>query len=80
MEAKCVPLLFLGSLLGTRRSAIGHFFPIPGNSPRSLCESGDLDNSEFHQRRFRATHVNRKWSFFHSSAAILNKFLDVSSL
>ena len=26
--------------MGTRRSAIG-------NSPRSLCESGDLDNSEF---------------------------------
>ena len=38
-------------------------FAIPGNSPRSLCESGDLDNSEFKHRRFRAMHVNRKWSF-----------------
>ena len=26
---KCVPQLFLGSLLGTRRSAIGQFFPRP---------------------------------------------------
>ena len=25
---KCVPQLFLGSLLGTRRSAIGQFFPL----------------------------------------------------
>ena len=55
LEAKCVSLLFLGFLLGTRRSAIG-------NSPRSLCESGNLD-SEFQQRRFRSSHVNRKWSF-----------------
>ena len=27
LEPKCVPQLFLGSLLGTRRSAIGQFFP-----------------------------------------------------
>ena len=38
LEPKCVPQLFLGSLLETRQSAIGHFFP-PGNSPRSLRES-----------------------------------------
>ena len=38
LEPKCVPQLFLGSLLEARQSAIGHFFP-PGNSPRSLCES-----------------------------------------
>ena len=24
--------------LGTRLSAIGHFFPVPKNGPRSLCE------------------------------------------
>ena len=29
---------FLGSLLVTCRSAIGQFFPVPCNSPRSLCE------------------------------------------
>ena len=35
-----VPLqLFLGSLLGTRRSAIGHFFLVLSNNPRSLCAS-----------------------------------------
>ena len=34
LEPKCVPQLFLGSLLWTHRSAIGH-----SNSPRSLCES-----------------------------------------
>ena len=38
LEPKCVSQLFLGSLLETRQSAIGHFFP-PGNSPRSLRES-----------------------------------------
>ena len=52
------------------------FFPIPGNSPRSLCESGNLDNREFKHRRFRATHVKRKWSF----CTLRNKFLDISSL
>ena len=32
--------MFLGSLLGPRRSAIGQFFPFsPSNIPRSLCES-----------------------------------------
>ena len=39
LEPKCVPKLILGSLLRTCRSAIGQFFPSPGNSPRSLCES-----------------------------------------
>ena len=28
LQPKCVPLVFLGSLLGTRRSAIGQFFPL----------------------------------------------------
>ena len=37
LEQKCVPQLFLGWLLGTRRSAIGQFLPAPSNSPRSLC-------------------------------------------
>ena len=32
-------ILFLGSLLGTCSSAIGQFFfPVPSDSPRSLCE------------------------------------------
>ena len=35
---KCVPQLFLGSLVGTRRSAIGHFSQVLSNSPRSLCD------------------------------------------
>ena len=39
LELKYVPQLFLGSILGTRRSAIGQFFSVPSNSPRSLCES-----------------------------------------
>ena len=30
--------VFLESLLGTCRSAIGQFFPVLSNSPRSLCE------------------------------------------
>ena len=38
LEQKCVPQLFLGSLLGTRQSAIGKIFSVPSNSPRSLCE------------------------------------------
>ena len=39
LEPKCVPQLILGSLLGTRQAAIGHFFsPVPGYSSRSLCE------------------------------------------
>ena len=29
LEPNCVPQLFLGWLLGTRRSAIGHFFHCP---------------------------------------------------
>ena len=29
LEPKSIPQLFLGSLLGTRRSAIGQFFPSP---------------------------------------------------
>ena len=40
LEPKRVPQLFLGSLLRTRRSAIGQiFFHVLSNSPRSLCES-----------------------------------------
>ena len=36
---KRVPQLFLGSLAGTRRSAIGQLFSrVPSDSPRSLCE------------------------------------------
>ena len=37
LEPKYVTQLFPGSLLGTRQSAIGQFFPVPGNSPRGLC-------------------------------------------
>ena len=40
LEPKCVPQLFLGWLLGTRRTAIGHFFfVVLSNNPRSLFES-----------------------------------------
>ena len=40
LEPNCIPQLFLGWLLGTRRSAIGHFFfTVPSDTPRSLCES-----------------------------------------
>lgn len=39
VKSTCVTLLFLGSLQGRRRSAIGQFPPSPSNSPRSLCES-----------------------------------------
>ena len=39
LEPKCVLQLFLGSLLGARRSGIGQFSPVASNSPRSLCES-----------------------------------------
>ena len=40
LRPKRIPQLFLGSLLETRRSAIGQFFfPVPSNNPRSLCES-----------------------------------------
>ena len=42
LEPKCFPQLFLGSWLGTRRSAIGQIFSLPGNITRSLCES-ELD-------------------------------------
>ena len=31
-----VPQLLLGSLLVTRQSAIGQFFPVPKNGPRGL--------------------------------------------
>ena len=40
LEPKCVPQLFLGWLLVTRRSAIGRFGPVPNNSPRSLLATG----------------------------------------
>ena len=40
LEKKFDPRLFLGLLLGSRRSAIGQtFFSVPSNNPRSLCES-----------------------------------------
>ena len=40
LEPDCVPQLFLGSLLWTRRSSVSHFFlPVPSYNPRSLCES-----------------------------------------
>ena len=40
LEPKCVPQLFVGSLLGTDRSTIGQLFPpVPSNSSRSLCEN-----------------------------------------
>ena len=39
LETKYAPQVFLGSILGTRLSAVGHFFPVPINGPRSLCES-----------------------------------------
>ena len=38
LEPKCAAQLFLGWLLGTRRSAIGHFSAVPSNSTKSLCE------------------------------------------
>ena len=37
-EAEMRPQLFLGLLLGTRRTAIRHFSPPPRDTPRSLCE------------------------------------------
>ena len=46
LEPKCVLQLFLGSLLGARRSAIGQFSPVANNSSRSLCESS-LDPVSF---------------------------------
>ena len=40
LEPKCIPQLFLGSLLGPRQSAIGQFlFLVSSKSPRSPCES-----------------------------------------
>ena len=39
LEPKWVPQLVLGSLLVTRWTTIGWIFAVPGNSPRSLCES-----------------------------------------
>ena len=40
LEPNCVPQLFLGWLLETRRSAIGRFFfTVCCDNPRSLCES-----------------------------------------
>ena len=40
LEPKCVPQVLLGSLLGTWRSAIGHFsLSLATNIPRSLDES-----------------------------------------
>ena len=34
----------------------------------------------YEQRRFWATHVNRKWTFFHSWVVFLPKFVDKSAL
>ena len=39
LEPKCVPQLFLGSLLGPASQLLATFFPVPGNSPRSLYVS-----------------------------------------
>ena len=39
LEPKWVPKLILGSLLGMCSTAIGQFFLVPSNSPRSLCKS-----------------------------------------
>ena len=40
MEPKCVPQVFVGSLLGTRRSAVGMVTgSVPSDSPRNLVES-----------------------------------------
>ena len=36
--AEMCPAIISGWLLGTRRSAIGHFFLVLSNNPRSLCE------------------------------------------
>ena len=52
LEPKCVPQWFLGSLLGTWRSAIGQFFPVPGESPRSLCE-GQLGPVSLSNQKWR---------------------------
>ena len=52
LEPKCVPQLFLGSLLGTRRSPIGQFSPVPGESPRGLCE-GELGPVSFSIQKWR---------------------------
>ena len=41
------PAIVSGIFIGDASVSYWSFFPIPGNSPRSLCESGDLDNSEF---------------------------------
>ena len=38
LEPKCVSQLFLVPLLGTRRSAIGQFFPVPSNSPEVFAK------------------------------------------
>ena len=38
LEPKCVPQMFLGLLLGTRRSAIGQFFPVPSNRSKVFAK------------------------------------------
>ena len=64
------PQLFVGSLLGTRRSAIGQFFPVPSNSPRNLCESLFVPSSLF----FLKSHEIYREVFQHLSMR-LNKYL-----
>ena len=39
LEPKCVPQLFLGSLLGRRSTTIGQLFPpFPSNSPEAFAK------------------------------------------
>ena len=56
-RSKCVAQLFLGSLLGTRRSAIGQFFFPHSNSPRSLFENR-LDPVSFSFLNWRIRHFH----------------------
>ena len=64
LEPKCVPQLFLGSLLGTRRLAIGQFFPFP--SKRGVKEGPTHEsrkksrNNASRGLKFRV-HVSRKF-------------------
>ena len=38
LKPKCVPQLYLGSLLGARRSAIGQFLPVLNNIPEVFAK------------------------------------------
>ena len=39
LEPKCVPQLFLGSLMVRADQLLANFFLVPSNSPTTLCES-----------------------------------------